>query len=342
MTGPSDSWTIHGLWPDNCDGTYDASCDPSRAYTNITRILEAFGADDLLSYMQEYWVSDTGSDESFWEHEWSKHGTCISTLDPDCYTNYQPTEEVPQFFNRTVNLFKTLPSYEWLSDAGIVPSSSATYTTAQIQAALSKNHGGKEVHLGCQRGALNEIWYFFNVRGSVQTGTFVPSDPIGSSSTCPSTGIKYLPKSSASPSPSTTGGSSAPTTTSGGSAPTSSGGTFSGKGFLNVVASGSQNGCIISAGTWYTSGTCATFTASRSEDGFTLSSSKGNCGVVNGAFTCGSSVGSATTFSADGNSLVHQGSSAWSADGVASGRKQVTVYAGNEYSTDIEIQWQNR
>jgi hypothetical protein len=50
-TGPSNSWTIHGLWPDHCDGTYDSNCDPSRAYTNITAILQSYGKTDLLAYM---------------------------------------------------------------------------------------------------------------------------------------------------------------------------------------------------------------------------------------------------------------------------------------------------
>jgi ribonuclease T2 len=161
-TGPSDSWTLHGLWPDNCDGTYEANCDSRRAYTNITEILQAAGADDTLAYMQKYWKDYQGDDESFWEHEWSKHGTCISTLDPDCYPDYQPTQEVPDFFNKTVSLFQSLPSYQFLSDAGIVPSTSQTYSSADIQAALSKGHDGMEVYLGCKSSALNEIWYFFN------------------------------------------------------------------------------------------------------------------------------------------------------------------------------------
>lgn len=266
--------------------------------------------------------------------EWGKHGTCISTLEPDCYTNYQPTEEVPDFFQKVVDLFQALPTYEWLSDAGITPSSTATYTLSQIQQALAKNFGGKTPYIGCASGAMDEAWYFYNVRGSVQSGEFVPADSL-TKSNCPSTGIKYKLKS---------GGSSPTSTTSGGSQPTSTsspGEAFSGSGYLNVVTSGSQKGCIISAGTWYTSGTCATFTAAASGSGFTLHSSKGNCGIVSGALSCGSGV-SSTVFTADGTSLQASGSSTFSADSVASGSTQVKVYSGSSHSTSLTIEWQSK
>ena len=61
--------------------------------------------------MNTYWTSNTGTAESFWEHEFGKHATCISTLDPSCYTDYVPQQEVVDFFQTTVNLFKTLDSY---------------------------------------------------------------------------------------------------------------------------------------------------------------------------------------------------------------------------------------
>lgn len=263
------------------------------------------------------------------QHEWGKHGTCISTLDPDCYTNYKPTEEVPDFFNRTVSLFQSLPTYKWLSAAGITPSSSKTYTSSEIQSALKKNHG-YEVYLGCRSGALDEVWYFYNVRGSIQTGEFVATDSL-TDSTCPSSGIKYLPKSG--------GSSPTSTTTAPGSSPT--GGAFSGSGYLNVVSGGKQNGCIISAGTWYTTGTCATFTASSSGSGFTLSSSKGKCGVASGALTCGSGV-SATEFTHDGNTLLYSSSNEFSTDSTPSGSTQAKVYAGDSRSVELTIQWQSK
>ncbi|KAJ5167486.1 Ribonuclease T2 [Penicillium canariense] len=194
-TGPTDSWTIHGLWPDNCDGTYQSSCDSSRAYTNITDILEAQDRTELLSYMQQYWLDINGDDESFWAHEWGKHGTCINTITPSCYTSYTPQEEVGDFFQKVVDLFKGLDTYKALSDAGITPSSSKTYSLSKIQSALSTLHDGAEVYLGCDNGSLNEVWYFFNVAGNAIDGQYVASDTLTTSS-CPSSGIKYVPKSS--------------------------------------------------------------------------------------------------------------------------------------------------
>ena len=343
-TGPDDSWTLHGLWPDNCDGTYEANCDPRRAYTNITEILQAAGADETLEIMQKYWKDYKGDDESFWEHEWSKHGTCISTLDPPCYADYQPTEEVPIFFNRTVSLFQSLPSYDFLSEAGITPSTSKTYTSAEIQAALSKHHG-QEVYLGCSGGALNEIWYFFNVRGTLEAGSFEASVPLAKSK-CPATGVKYLPKrSGASP----TGTATATRTTSSGATPTATSGPFSGKGSLNVQVSGASKGCLISNGKWYVSGTCATYTAStvdgnaprvkRAEgDSFTLSSSKGDCGILDGAFACGSGVEKGT-FGSESGKLVFEGSANFTADGVPAGTKQVSVFAGDDRAVALDLHW---
>jgi len=182
--------------PDLCDGTYDQFCNNAPQYTNITDILQAAGQDDLLSYMNTYWLPDAGTSESFWEHEWNKHGTCINTLAPSCYGDaYTPGTEVVDFFTRTVELFKTLDSYTALANAGITPSTDVTYTNQQIQDALSQVTGSAVV-LGCSKGALNQAWYSYNVRGSLQTGTFVPTDPAGSGGrgTCPESGIRYLPK----------------------------------------------------------------------------------------------------------------------------------------------------
>lgn len=306
--------------PDNCDGTFDQYCDQNRQYTNISDILSA-GAPDTLSYMQKYWKDYQGHDETFWEHEFGKHATCMSTLDPSCYSDYQSGQEVVDFFNTAVSVFKTLPSYTWLAQAGIVPSTTKTYTLSAIQAALSSHHGHNVV-INCKSGALNELWYQFNVQGSIQSGKFVAADPVGSGSTCPSTGIKYLPKS---------GGSTSPTTTSsGGPAPT---GGASGKGTISVTpsdGSGAQ-GFLISNGKWYSSGgTPATYTATGSGSSVTLKTSKGNCAIQSdSSLLCGSSV-SPSTFAIQGGLVTYNGASTFYATDVPSGNDQVTVYTSSQ------------
>lgn len=94
---------------------------------NITQILQSYNKTGLLTFMNKYWKDYQGDDESFWEHEFGKHGTCISTLDTKCYNNYKPQQEVVDYFGRTALLFSRLNSYKFLKNAGIVPSTTKTY-----------------------------------------------------------------------------------------------------------------------------------------------------------------------------------------------------------------------
>jgi hypothetical protein len=70
--GPEDSWTIHGLWPDYCNGmvlypwtlgradirfpgSYPSSCDPSRSYTDLPKIFDEHKLEWLKEYFESYW-----------------------------------------------------------------------------------------------------------------------------------------------------------------------------------------------------------------------------------------------------------------------------------------------
>ncbi|KEY73098.1 hypothetical protein S7711_10106 [Stachybotrys chartarum IBT 7711] len=325
-TGPADAWTIHGLWPDNCDGTWEEYCDPDREYFNISAILTT-GAPCTLAYMQDHWKDYQGDDEDFWEHEFNKHGTCMSSLEPACYPGYAPGDEVVDYFKRTVRLHRTLPSYAWLAEAGIVPSPSATYTRDQIQAVLSARHG-HDVIINCnRRGELTELWYHYNIRGSVQTGEYIPVPPVGSPSTCPATGIRYLPKY-ATPSPTTTTRTSSTTA---GPAPTYPPGILTGRGYFYVDTNATATGgFLISRGTWYRSGNSPAFytsTPNAGGDAFALNTSRGKCEILDdGSLFCDASVAVASEFGFDGTYLTYDGSNSFFADAVPSGQTQGTVY----------------
>lgn len=42
----------------------------------------------------------------------TKHGTCINTIKPDCYTNYTKYDEMIDYIQIVVELFKDNPTYE--------------------------------------------------------------------------------------------------------------------------------------------------------------------------------------------------------------------------------------
>lgn len=343
--GPQDSWTLHGLWPDHCKGGFDQFCDDARSYNNITAILTSLGATDLLSYMSTYWRADRGPDEHLWSHEWNKHGTCISTLEKKCYNQdqYKPEEEVLDYFRAAVTLFKSLDTYKTLAEAFVVPSYSLTYSLGQLQKALGAKHG-VEVTLRCHGNQLDEVWYHFDVLGSVQTGKFVPAPPDGAKTNCPREGVRYLPKATDSrPTSAITGtGTSIPVE------PTNTSVPFFGKGKLKVKVDGVSQGCLISNGYWYSSGTCAGFRvqddAKELEDDhlFTLISSKGPCSIYDGSFQCAKSLPVQTVFSANGSRLAFRGSTIFSAKSKPGKFEKIAIHPDSDADDNelaLEIEW---
>ncbi|KAH7379185.1 ribonuclease T2-like protein [Phaeosphaeria sp. MPI-PUGE-AT-0046c] len=212
---PQDTWTLHGLWPDFCNGSYTQYCDLNRQYdpipspnttnglpngtfvpayngSNIGTFLEPFGRYDLLEYMNNYWIAWQQDNAGFWGHEFSKHATCFSTFNVPCYgPQYRKHEDVVDFFETAIKYYKRFPTFEWLEAADITPSNTTGYTYADIRDVLFEEHGGVPF-IGCNgprynttaagKGsldngftALSEVWYYEYAYGRPQEGNTIPT-----------------------------------------------------------------------------------------------------------------------------------------------------------------------
>jgi ribonuclease T2 len=97
------------------------------------------------------------------------------------------------YFQTIIQLFQTLPTYTWLANAGITPSRDQTYTLSEILSALKQGSGGYTPAVGCSHGKLDAISWYYNLKGSLLDGGFVPIDS-PKESTCPHNNIQYLPR----------------------------------------------------------------------------------------------------------------------------------------------------
>jgi len=75
-----DGLTIHGLWPNNDDGSYPQNCSSEQFDLSVLQ--------PIRDELEQQWpnikaLPNSTSYGDFWEHEWSKHGTCtgLSQLD---------------------------------------------------------------------------------------------------------------------------------------------------------------------------------------------------------------------------------------------------------------------
>nr|BAS29954.1 ribonuclease T2 [Sphaerocreas pubescens] len=181
QNGPDDKWTIHGLWSDYCvGGDWPQFCEPDRMLNNtVVDVLTQAGEHQLLKDMDKYWLGSNGtaSNAPFWEHEWNKHGTCMTTLEPSCLPSSKHTNhtDAVTFYKTVVGLYKRFDFYKALKAHNIVPSDKP-YKTQDVSDAI-ESYFGNIPNIQCFDGAISAIWIYFHVEGNVATGNYVPTIP---------------------------------------------------------------------------------------------------------------------------------------------------------------------
>ncbi|KAJ6811977.1 ribonuclease 1-like [Iris pallida] len=122
---PAADFGIHGLWPNYNDGTYPSNCDSRTPYV-------ASKISDLTRRMQSDWPTlacPSGSGQTFWSHEWSKHGTCSESI-----LNQHG------YFQAALNLKQQVNLLQILTSAGIQPNDQY-YSLDSISQAIAQATG---------------------------------------------------------------------------------------------------------------------------------------------------------------------------------------------------------
>ena len=131
-------------------------CRPSRTGADVasypcTCTSDTFDVNEVQSIMadlDQFWPSNTGQNTVFWTHEYEKHGTCAAVI-PALSTELK-------FMSETLTLRANQNTLGALAESAIKPSSSATYSSSDISAALQKAWGYSSI-IHCSGGKLTEV-----------------------------------------------------------------------------------------------------------------------------------------------------------------------------------------
>ncbi|XP_039069478.1 ribonuclease 1-like [Hibiscus syriacus] len=122
---PAVDFGIHGLWPNYNDGSYPQNCDSGNPFDESK-------ISDLIGNMRKNWPTlacPSGSGETFWSHEWEKHGTCSESV-----------FDQHNYFETTLGLKQQTKLLQALKTAGINPDGS-TYSLENIKDAIKEGTG---------------------------------------------------------------------------------------------------------------------------------------------------------------------------------------------------------
>ncbi|XP_065661779.1 ribonuclease Oy [Hydra vulgaris] len=122
-------WTIHGLWPSVEKGEQPFFCEPWKFDEDKVKDLEG----NLELYWPNIFVETTP--QSFWKHEYEKHGTCASSV--------KGFETEHDYFQKALELREKFDIMRVLSESKIVPSTDSSYQFSDIEEALKSGYSAK-------------------------------------------------------------------------------------------------------------------------------------------------------------------------------------------------------
>lgn len=151
-------WNQHGLWPNQWKTYNIPGC--SKEPWDVKKFSAAEKAEVV-----SFWDGMYSSNEGFWSHEWTKHGTCwdpkkgdLSKMPAALRSHIQSsrTEQanggplMVDYFHTVYLTQKPLDFFTVLSRAKITPSQD-TYTFDDIKVALQRGFGIKNMDIICKK-----------------------------------------------------------------------------------------------------------------------------------------------------------------------------------------------
>lgn len=122
MPNDKSSWIVHGIWPTKI-GTEGPLYCPSSIHFDPNQLTP------IIDDLNEYWtnVEANTKPNSFWKHEWEKHGTCAVVL--------PQLNSVTNFFQQGLEWNRNYKLNEILSNSKISPGTEG-YTVESIYDAI--------------------------------------------------------------------------------------------------------------------------------------------------------------------------------------------------------------
>ena len=122
-----ENFTLHGLWAQYDTTGYPSYCSTESFDSNIPIEI---GWDTMTTYYPDVKYSETDPDyDSFWEHEWDKHGTCSELSQYDYFQQaieLVETYETPSVIHQYINTTNSLKTDTLRSSVG-----GSTYSALQ-------------------------------------------------------------------------------------------------------------------------------------------------------------------------------------------------------------------